>query len=86
MKFRKLEKLSCKLQCSLLQKRKESKMSRPVEMRASYDNDSGFLVRLSKAIERDVSQPDTWRREVQIQINSLVSLLLEANKRKISSR
>ena len=61
-------------------------MSRPVQMRVSYENDAGFLLRLSKAIEKDPKQPDTWRRETLTTIQTLVQLLLEANKRNIAIR
>ena len=61
-------------------------MSRPVQMRVSYENDAGFLLRLSKAIEKDQKQPDTWRREILTTIQTLVQLLLEANKRNIAIR
>ena len=57
-------------------------MARPVEMRSSYENDVGFLMRLSRAIALDRMQPESWRNEVQTAIQNLTQSLLEANKRR----
>ena len=59
-------------------------MPRPIEVRPSYDNDAGFLTRLSVAISKDTAQPNEWIREAQTTIQSLILLLTEANKRKIN--
>lgn len=58
-------------------------MARPIEVRASYNNDSAFLNRLGTAVSKDTEQPMDWRRETQITINNLVRLLQEANDRKL---
>lgn len=59
-------------------------MSRPVEIRTSYDNDMGFLTRLAKAVEKDTTQPSDWIREVLCHINSIIQKFAEANNRKHS--
>jgi hypothetical protein len=59
-------------------------MSRPVEIRTSYDNDMGFLTRLARAVEKDTTQPADWVRECLCYINSLIQKFAEANNRKRS--
>lgn len=59
-------------------------MPRIVEIRPSYSADSQYLFRLAQAIELDIEQPAEWRQQVMIKIYEMISLLTEANQRKLS--
>jgi hypothetical protein len=39
---------------------------------------------LSQAIRMDTKQPDSWQREILMHVQSVISLLSEASRRKIS--
>jgi hypothetical protein len=57
-------------------------MARPVEIRASYDNDMSYLTRLSRAVEKDDTQTIEWKRECTHYINTIIVKFAEANNRK----
>lgn len=47
-------------------------------MRASYNSDAAFLLRLQVAVSKDDRQSEGWRRETAAMINQLARRLLEA--------
>jgi hypothetical protein len=58
-------------------------MPRPIELRASYLNDVGYLTRLSQAVALDKVQTGSMAREIQTLINSLIEALNRANKNRM---
>jgi|WetSurMetagenome_2_1015567.scaffolds.fasta_scaffold747202_2 hypothetical protein len=56
-------------------------MGRPVNIRASYNGDAAFLLRLEAAIRKDEGQPEDWRERAAGLTHQLASVLLEAGAR-----
>jgi len=51
-------------------------MGRKVQIRVSYQQDAGYLTRLSQAVEMDEKRPLKWRREVIMRINEIIVMFL----------
>ena len=57
-------------------------MGRNVKIRASYDHDAQYLLRLKHAIENDHARPVEWRVEVMGQLQELIEAFIQAPNRK----
>ncbi len=53
-------------------------MGRNVKIRASYDNDMQFMLRLKKAVEEDYARDKDWRGEVMGALQGVIELLVAA--------
>jgi len=53
-------------------------MGRNPKLRASYINDSQFMLRLAHAIENDKDRPVEWRKEMIGKLEGIASDLLRA--------
>lgn len=53
-------------------------MGRNVKIRASYDHDAQYLIRLKSAIEQDNARPLEWRVEVMGQLQELIEAFIQA--------
>jgi hypothetical protein len=53
-------------------------MGRNVKIRASYDHDAQFLLRLKTAIEGDHTRPLAWRQEVMSMLQELIEAFIQA--------
>ena len=51
-------------------------MPRPIEPRASYTADAGFLNRLLQSVEKDVERPTEWRKNVITHLQKLIVLFV----------
>lgn len=62
-------------------------MGRNVKIRASYDHDAQYLLRLKQAVEDDHTRPVPWRSEVMTMLQGLIEAFIAApnpNKRESS--
>jgi hypothetical protein len=57
-------------------------MSRQVELRPNYRNDSGFLLRLETAVLKDNRETPEWRKETAGLIHVVAQRFLEADGRR----
>jgi hypothetical protein len=53
---------------------------RPVAVRASYNSDAGFLLRVEEAYELDMNQTEPWRKKACSLARELAQHLLTAKK------
>lgn len=60
-------------------------MGRNVQVRASYQNDAGYLTRLVKAIEIDPGRPVSWKKKVIAALNVVIVSFLQATERDLSN-
>ncbi len=60
-------------------------MARTVSMRASYANDSAFLIRFEAAILKDERRTEGWTREVRSHLQRLKELLLQAERENLEA-
>ena len=56
-------------------------MGRRPKLRASFNDDAAFLLRLARAIEHDVSMPRVWRAETHEMVMGLARHLMTAPPR-----
>lgn len=52
-------------------------MARTPKIRLSFRNDTGFLVRLADAIERDVNRSPAFKTEALSHVNALIKLFVK---------
>jgi hypothetical protein len=57
---------------------KDIDMGRNPKIRASYDNDAQFLLRLKRAVEEDGSRPIAWRSEIMTMLQELIEAFIQA--------
>lgn len=55
-------------------------MARPVKVRASYNSDAAFLLRMEEAIGLDPNQDEDWKRTACEKSRDLAQHLLTAKK------
>lgn len=60
-------------------------MARTVSMRASYANDSAFLIRFEAAVLKDTRRTEGWLREVRGHLQRLKELLLVAERENLEA-
>lgn len=53
-------------------------MGRNVKIRASYDHDAQYLLRLKQAVENDSSRPLEWRKEIMTMLQELIEAFIQA--------
>ncbi len=53
-------------------------MGRNVKIRASYDHDARFLMRIKEAVEKDNSRPVDWRSELMTALQEAIQLMISA--------
>lgn len=53
-------------------------MARRPKIRASYDNDAQFLLRLADAIARDTMRPQAWRNQMADRVKALAIDFMQA--------
>lgn len=59
-------------------------MGRNVQVRASYQNDAGYLTRLVKAIEIDPNRSVPWKKKVIAALNIVIVNFLQATEQDLS--
>jgi len=60
-------------------------VARTVSMRASYANDSAFLIRFGSAVLKDTRRTEGWKREVCSTLQRLKELLLVAERENLEA-
>lgn len=60
-------------------------MGRKPKVRASYQHDAGYLIRLADAVDRDPTKEREWKAEVRSKLHSVASMFLTDVSRKIAS-
>lgn len=53
-------------------------MGRNVKIRASYDHDAQYLLRLKQAVENDNTRPVEWRSDIMTQLQGLIEAFIQA--------
>lgn len=59
-------------------------MGRNVKIRASYDHDAQFLIRLKGAVENDHTRPIEWRIGVMGMLQELIEEFIRAPNPKVT--